>query len=138
MPLYTIQASRRWRQVHLTLHGLASVALLLADLAWAWRAVGLALVSISLGRAWRPMPTVSVRHDAGHGLEWLGPDAWRVVTVCPGSLVTPWICVLRLRTDTGHVQNVLILPDSLHADDFRRLRVWLRWRAPIGEGAVTP
>jgi toxin CptA len=43
--------------------------------------------------------------------------------------VTPYLTVLNLR---GHgergARHVTLLPDSLHAEDFRKLRVWLRWK----------
>ena len=41
--------------------------------------------------------------------------------------VHPWLTVLRLDYEQ-HLLNLVLLPGHLAAGDFRRLRVWLRWR----------
>jgi len=53
------------------------------------------------------------------------------VRVADDSTVTPWLIVLRLLPTEGRRRPcVCLLPaDSLPADEHRRLRVWLRWRA---------
>jgi len=41
-----------------------------------------------------------------------------------------FLTVLNLgRSDGGRRISLLILPDGIDTDDFRRLRVWLRWKA---------
>lgn len=45
----------------------------------------------------------------------------------PGPTVHPWLTVLRWRDAEGRQQSLLVLPDSMPEDDFRRLRIWLRW-----------
>lgn len=46
------------------------------------------------------------------------------------TLVTPWLTVLNLKLAGQHaVRSTVILPDSLAADAFRELRVWLKWGA---------
>lgn len=48
--------------------------------------------------------------------------------VLADSLVTPFITVLNvLPQGTYLARSVIILPDSLDAESFRQLRVWLRW-----------
>ncbi len=48
--------------------------------------------------------------------------------ILPGSLVTPWLTVLNLLPEGArYACSVIILPDSLDAESFRRLRVWLKW-----------
>ncbi|MEP7262597.1 MAG: protein YgfX [Usitatibacter sp.] len=45
-----------------------------------------------------------------------------------GSFVSPWLTVLRWRPAGARFdRTVLILPDMLAREDFRRLRVLLRW-----------
>jgi toxin CptA len=45
------------------------------------------------------------------------------------SFVSPYLTVLNLRLERAwFARHVVILPDSLDKDDFRRLRVWLRWK----------
>lgn len=44
------------------------------------------------------------------------------------SLVTPFIAVLNVRSQGARLaRSVIILPDSLDAESFRQLRVWLKW-----------
>ncbi|MGH8726709.1 MAG: protein YgfX [Burkholderiales bacterium] len=45
------------------------------------------------------------------------------------SFVTPSLTILNLKVQgKRRARHVAILPDSLPPDDFRRLRVWLRWK----------
>jgi hypothetical protein len=39
------------------------------------------------------------------------------------------LIVLRVRDDQARRRSLTLLPDSLSADQFRLLRMWLRWRA---------
>jgi toxin CptA len=49
--------------------------------------------------------------------------------VLGSTYVMPYLTVLHLQQrESRDVKRVALLPDSLHADDFRRLRVWLRWK----------
>ena len=56
-------------------------------------------------------------------------SGWSDYDVLGTTYVTPYLTVLNLR---GHgergARHVTLLPDSLHAEDFRKLRVWLRWK----------
>ncbi|BBL34100.1 hypothetical protein Nstercoris_00329 [Nitrosomonas stercoris] len=45
------------------------------------------------------------------------------------SFVAPYLTVLCLkREQTYCYHTIVILPDSIDANDFRRLRVWLKWK----------
>jgi len=45
-----------------------------------------------------------------------------------GSFVAPWLTIIRWRPCDAHFDRaILLLPDMLPADDFRRMRVMLRW-----------
>ncbi|WP_300287863.1 protein YgfX [Nitrosomonas sp.] len=54
----------------------------------------------------------------------------RINTVIDAStFVASYMTVLCLRLEhTGQYRTVVILPDGIDADSFRRLRVWLRWK----------
>jgi toxin CptA len=40
----------------------------------------------------------------------------------------PWLTVLNLKLPGKRlVRHVILLPDALDENEFRRLRVWLRW-----------
>jgi len=47
----------------------------------------------------------------------------------PGATVHPWLTVLRLKADNGPCHTLIVTVDSLSRQDFRRLRVFLRWQA---------
>jgi hypothetical protein len=89
--------------------------------------------------------TVSIRHHAllmtaksfqslvlltDGGIEALRVDGECLkAEVSPQSTLFPWLVVLLLKTPARRSpQAVLILPDSLTADELRKLRSWLRLR----------
>ena len=46
-----------------------------------------------------------------------------------GSFVAPWLTILRWRPRRSWIdRSIVILPDMLGPEDFRRLRVELRWQ----------
>jgi toxin CptA len=48
--------------------------------------------------------------------------------LAPGSFVAPWLTVVRWRPEGARfARTVLVAPDAVDADAFRRLRVLLRW-----------
>ncbi len=54
---------------------------------------------------------------------------WGECEVLGSTYVMPFLTILNLRDgDSGALRRVTLLPDSLEADDFRQLRVWLRWK----------
>jgi toxin CptA len=59
------------------------------------------------------------------------------VDLCRDSVVTPYLTVINCKPQDAKLlarlfaQHLVILPDMLDADDYRQLRVWLRWGAPI-------
>ena len=56
---------------------------------------------------------------------------WRDAEVLGSTFVTPWLTVLNLRSPEQRLaRHVVILPDAVDRDAFRRLRVWLRWGQP--------
>lgn len=51
--------------------------------------------------------------------------------VLPDSVVWPWLILLRVRTEGAWcATTVVILPDAVTRDEWRRLSIWLRWAAP--------
>lgn len=64
-----------------------------------------------------------------------GQGRWRLrqrdgtlleVALEPGAFVHPLLMLLPFRGVDGRRVSVLMVPDMVHGDDFRRLRVWLR------------
>jgi toxin CptA len=118
-------------------HAMAATALWLAPFAAAWSLAGSValatyLVWVLRQHAWRNAAgsvvelelrddcSVSARSHAGR---------WTGYQVSGATFVSPLLTVLNLDAQAGwRGRSVLITPDSLDADSFRRLRVWLRWR----------
>lgn len=97
-----------------------------ALLAWldAWRTLQL--------HAWRRhRESIVALQPAGNDFAFqLRAGAWHSGAILAGGLVTRWLTVVRLREEgEARRSRVLLLwIDSLGADDYRRLRVYLRWR----------
>ncbi len=117
---------------------LALVAIYLADLPL-YAAIGAGLTVIAgFQRAWRtPMPLALRLHPDGT-LQWRNTaQAWQGADVLPHSSVHPLLCVVAFRPEGERgARAAVFLPDSLDAEDYRRLRVWLRWRVRLEKGAT--
>lgn len=54
---------------------------------------------------------------------------WIECEVLGSTYVTSFLTILNLKViDSGKNTRAVLLPDSLDAEDFRKLRVWLRWK----------
>lgn len=71
---------------------------------------------------------------ADGSVEAVRPDRSRFPAVVSlQSTVFPWLVVLLLRTSgSRRLLPVVIVPDTLHGDELRALRSWLRWKAASG------
>lgn len=73
---------------------------------------------------------VRVRIDSAHGARLVYADGRVVITRLRGdSVVTSWLIVLRFEREDGGLRrpSLLLGPDSLSADESRRLRTLLRF-----------
>jgi toxin CptA len=119
---------------------LTLVAVLVCLLApWSMLVQGALIVSLlllALGAARRldnPLLGLLLTKEGRLSVRFRGKDeSYFPVTVLPGTTVHLWLTVLRMQYE-AHPLTLLITPDCLAADDFRRLRVWLKWRAIFGE-----
>ncbi len=85
-------------------------------LAWLWR--------------YRQPGCSAIRLEASGAISLLrGEGAFVATQLLPGATVHPWLTVLRLQGADGHTRVLCLTVDSLKKEDFRRLRVFLRWRA---------
>jgi toxin CptA len=127
-----IGASRRLTYVVAAIHLLAVGAVLLAELSWSSRAPLILSLAMSMGfylKTW-PSRKVKLRCRADGGLGLRGAEDWDEARLLPDTLVLPWCGILRYqRSGRRRPETCIILPDSLNGDDFRRLRVWLKFRA---------
>ena len=124
----TVQPSRRLRLALAALHLFAVTAIWYATLPpMAQSAISVALF-FSLFRYLRPSASLTLRCGTGGVLEILHGSDWKTAALHPQSTVLPGIAVLRYKpADERRWLARVILADSLSRDDFRRLRVWLRW-----------
>ena len=54
---------------------------------------------------------------------------WIECEVLGNTYVMPFLSILNLKQiDGGAIRRCAILPDGIDAEDFRKLRVWLRWK----------
>ncbi len=51
----------------------------------------------------------------------------------PGATVHPWLIVMQLLVEHGGRPVLVLAPDSMAPEEFRRLRVFLRWQAGFSE-----
>ena len=54
---------------------------------------------------------------------------FKAMDVLPGASVHPWLTVVRLQDEFGKRHTLLATGDTMSPEDFRRLRMFLRWRA---------
>ena len=79
--------------------------------------------------AWlrRPDSCTALRCDAGRRALLERRDGTQLGgQICGDTLVTPWLVLLNVWIDEGCRRSVVVMPDSLPREDFRRLRVMLR------------
>ena len=113
----------------------------LVALPWPWLLRGLAVLLLcgSLGYALRPPRIIGLRLAARDRLECLLADGDRAAaTVLADSTVFSRLIVLRLRVgEEARVSSLVLLPDQMPAEQFRVLRLWLRWHAEPKSGDGT-
>lgn len=115
----------------LALHGLALAAAWLAQLPMPVKiALSALLITSASWRLGRRGTPVRLRCDKDGQLSLHADDAWRPVTLAAPPVLLPVLTILRPRMADRKTRPLLILPDSLPEEDFRRLRVWLRWMPP--------
>lgn len=124
-----VYLSRRLIAMLVTMHFLAGLAVGWAlPVAW-MRVTGLAALAASL--AYSMMRQARGRYtglelDQDGAFRLRRNDAWLPAHLLD-AFVTPALTVLRLRLENGKSVALTLLPDNLDKDDFRRLRVNLKW-----------
>ncbi|TRZ90313.1 MAG: hypothetical protein D4R84_16400 [Rhodocyclaceae bacterium] len=124
-----IKPSRHLLIVQSVAHVAAAGAVLATALPSWLTALLLILIGASLARLRRNSPVTGLVLGGDGLLQIVGPDgAASDAAVHPHTLVLSFLVVLLYRQQGG--LHALTLPaDSLATEDFRQLRLWLRWRA---------
>ena len=121
-----IKPSRRLRAALSFLHLLAIGAIAALALVWPLFVLAIPLVLVTGCRALASAQTrrFCLAADGGLTCDELPAE------ILPGTTVFVWLVVMRYRSEGEHrARNCVVLADSLPTDDFRRLRIWLRWIA---------
>ncbi len=124
-----ISPSRMARQYFVLLHLIAIIVAFLMP--WQW--CGVAWGATILHYFWaRSFTSGSGRLQAlpEGQVVWVDArGAGQKADILPSSLVTSWLLVLHLQTDSRKLSLVL-WPDSADGAELRHWRVWLRWTLP--------
>ena len=130
-----IKPSHRLLLIQSAGHVVAAAAVLAATVPAWLAAVLLILIGASLARLRGKSPVASLVLRGDGGLEKVGADGTAIeVIVHPHTLVLSFLVVLLYRQQ-GCLRSLTLLADSLAAEDFRQLRLWLRWRSTAANSA---
>lgn len=125
----TVSHSRQLRAIIAAAHLGGALSILFAAIDPRLQMAGVGFLLLSLFLSWRPARDARLRGNRDGKLELWHDQQWRPAMVGDDSVILPFCTVLRIALDQPRLRRVLvILPDSLPDTDFRRLRVWLRWR----------
>ncbi len=109
-------------------HGLALMAIWLAALALFWKISGsvmLAASAVYYFRQLRQLPVAIIEADET-GYRLFHQGGW-VSVLLQRAFITTHLTVIQFRTKSGKRIAIPMLADSATPDDYRHLRVWLRW-----------
>jgi hypothetical protein len=111
------------------MHGAAAGAFLVLPWPLPMRMVLLIVLAVSLWHTLRPARIRSLRLHQNGDLECVLSDGTsRPASPLPDTTVFSWLVVLRLEVE-GEQRTVSLplFPDHMSGDEFRILRLWLRW-----------
>lgn len=131
----SLRPSRRLLLIQSIAHLAAAAAVLAATLPAGMAALLLLLIGASLARLRRAAQVDRLNLLGDGRLEIVSPGGTPIEAIIhPHTLVLSFLVVLRYRQQ-GRWQSLTLLSDSLAAEDFRQLRLWLRWRAEAPQQA---
>ena len=134
----TLHPSRRLSLLLLAVHG-GALGLVAAVPLSPW--IKLILLLGVLWSAWRAANNIQGRQRIVHlTLHGDGLMEYRRFSgqggesrIHPHTTVMPWLTVVLLRSGRRlePLEPLVLLPDSLAGEEFRKLRLWLRWQAAL-------
>lgn len=119
-------------------HAVALTCVTVLPWSWPLRSLLLVPIGVSAWYALRPQKIIGLRLAAQGSLDCLLADGERTAAeVLSDSTVFNQLIVLRMRLgDARRVVNLTLLPGSVSAEQFRVLRLWLRWQPSEGAKSV--
>jgi toxin CptA len=131
----SLKPSRRLLLIQSLAHAVAAAAVLAATIPSWLAAVLLLLIGGSLARMRLAAPVAALLLRGDGRLETVGADGTASeAAVHPHTLVLSFLVVVLYRQD-GRLRSLTLLADSLAAEDFRQLRLWLSWRSTAAKAA---
>lgn len=122
------------------LHAAAATSVILVG--WQWRWGGNILLIVLPLIAWSalavlrpPVPELGeLRILSREKLEGRSTDGqYLALALLPGTTAFVGLIVLRFRLEGGRqARSIVLLPAQIPDDQFRALRIWLRWEAVLG------
>lgn len=90
--------------------------------------LGFYLWRIALLRSPRSIVVIEIGDDGK--LAFLTLDGkWQSAKLRQSSFVSSWLTILNLKPENSRwLRHVIIMADSMPEEEFRRLRIWLRWK----------
>lgn len=133
----SINPSRQLALLLCIAHAAAAGASLVADAAIGVKVTAVLLIAVSCGislygpallRSGKAIVALELAADGSLTFRTRRGE-WHEGRLLDSSFVTPYLTVLNVAAaGSALTRHVVILADSVAPDDFRRLRVWLRWR----------
>ena len=92
--------------------------------------------------AWRQLKpklrAIRLEPSGELSLKTVSAEEFLPAEILHGASVHPWLTVLRLRMGDQTVIPLIVAVDSINGTNFRRLRVFLRWRVNSTDLAASP
>ena len=112
-------------------HVLAAGCVAILPWPWFWRSSLLVVAGLSLWIALQPSRILGIRLCGRDAIEGVFSDGHReALSVLPDSTVFGKLIVLRFRVgEKRRACHLALLPDQMTTEQFRVLRLWLRWQA---------
>ena len=111
------------------IHGTAAGCVALIPIVWWGYALAWLTIVTSLAYSLRTPEIAALVLSVNEGLSCLKTDGSRIhATVLPDSRVFVWLVTLRFQLDgEKRIRTLTLLPDQMSGEEFRSLRLWLRW-----------
>jgi toxin CptA len=132
-----LKPSRLLAGVLIVVHGLAIAAAWISLSGWTWYVAG-ALVLASLGGCLareRSRPVSLELREEGRASWRNRTGGWHEGRLGRNHFVSVALVVLELELEGRGRKWVVLMGDSAPPDDFRRLRIWLRWRGTAAQAS---
>ena len=136
----SLKPSRRLANLVFAIHGVTALSFLGSSLSPGLKIVGIVALAASLLQALRvvaqPRPRDLALDESGQLRHGAGAELGGPCPVLGRCRDLGWAVWLSWRDESGRRRHLMLLPDMLDdRENWRRLRIWLRHKAPKATGA---